>query len=124
MPAQDAPSTTQKRMPPKGRPVEDSDLRLASDDLCSLYRAASVRPGLGLTSGIRQVNCAIRFRPITTDPDILRRSSGTCQGSNDLLADLADNTCRVPADSVSIAPRGHSRVWDTYTRSAAQPTPE
>jgi hypothetical protein len=47
MPAQDAPSTTQKRMPPKGRPVEDSDLRLASDDLCSLYRAASVRPGLG-----------------------------------------------------------------------------
>jgi len=31
MPAQDAPSTTQKRMPPKGRPVEDSDLRLASD---------------------------------------------------------------------------------------------
>src|SRR6478672_6746902 len=33
VPAQDAPSTTQKRMPPKGRPVEDSDLRLASDDL-------------------------------------------------------------------------------------------
>lgn len=89
--------------------------------LCTAPRRSDRVSG---TSGIRQVNCAIRFRPITTDPDILRRSSGTCQGSNDLLADLADNTCRVPADSVSIAPRGHSRVWDTSNRSAAQPTPE